>query len=199
MTWRSLGRVAAVIVCAAAGALLAIAQTYVVHDRVAAVHPAWPWPVQWSMATGFELAIISVGLACVVTGFDRYLVASEAGLLIPSLAVAVDVVSPGLLPSWVSVAAISVMPAQYLVVILAGHRLHTHYDQPDPEPAIVEEVATVKPATRRPRKAATEAVTVPATATRERPPSARTLRRWRQMARDSGMVVAAQSGMEAGA
>lgn len=192
MTWRSLGRLAAVIVCAAAGLLLAIAQTYVVHDRVAAVHPGWPWPVQWSMATGFELAIISVGLACVVTGFDRYLVASEAGLLIPSLAVAVDVVSPGLLPSWVSVAAISVMPAQYLVVILAGHRLHTHYGQPNPEPVIEAatepEAVAAKPARKRARRAATPAVAVPAMATMDRPPSPRTLRRWRQMARESGMV-----------
>lgn len=189
MTWRSLGRLAAVTVCAAAGLLLAIAQTYVVHDRVAAVHPAWPWPVQWSMATGFELAIISVGLACVVTGFDRYLVASEAGLLIPSLAVAVDVVSPGLLPSWVSVAAISAMPVQYVVVILAGHRLFTHYGQPDTEPAIAPEVATAKAARPRPQRAATPVATVPAMATRERPPSARTLRRWKQMARDSGELA----------
>lgn len=129
-SWTAAGRLAAVAICAAAVLLLVVSQAYVVHDRVAFIHPLWPPAVQWAMATGFELSIVSCGLACVVTGFDRWLVYSEAALLIPSLAVAVDVVSPGALPGWVSVSAISAMPIQYVVVVLAGHRLFTHYRQP---------------------------------------------------------------------
>lgn len=129
-SWTAFGRLAAVAICAAAVLLLVVSQAYVVHDRVAAIHPLWPPAVQWAMATGFELSIVSCGLACVVTGFDRWLVYSETALLLPSLAVAVDVVSPGALPSWVSVSAISAMPIQYVVVVLAGHRLFVHYRSP---------------------------------------------------------------------
>lgn len=127
MSWQGLGRVSALAICVAAAAALASSQAFVIHDAVAIHHGHWPVAAQWAMAIGFEAAIVAVGLCVAVTGFDWKLVAAEVFLLAPSVAIAADGIDPMATPAALDTLAMSVMPLQYAVVILAAHRLAGYY------------------------------------------------------------------------
>ncbi|MCB9176606.1 MAG: hypothetical protein H6648_05540 [Caldilineae bacterium] len=127
MSWQGLGRVSALASCVAAAAALAGSQAFVIHDAVAVHHGHLPVAAQWAMAIGFEAAIVAVGLCVAVTGFDWTLVVAEVFLLAPSVAIAADGIDPTATPAALDTLAMSVMPLQYAVVILAAHRLAGHY------------------------------------------------------------------------
>lgn len=134
-TPRTIGRAVAIAVAAAAPVVMASAQAMVIRDRVAIVHPAWPaWSVA-AMAVGFELAILTTGLAIVVTGHrDRWLLAGELFLI--GMSVAVAVTSALDLAPWVLSLTIALVPLQYVVAFYAAHALYVHwYGLPVAEPA----------------------------------------------------------------
>jgi hypothetical protein len=97
------------------------------------------------------------------------MVVAEAFLLAPSVAIAANGLAPAATPTWLDTLAMSVMPLQYAVVILAAHRLAGHYsavatsvEVPTPAepttlattPPLPETAAT--PSTSRPRLAMTD-------------------------------------------
>lgn len=130
---RTLGQWSAILVCAAAAAALAISQAFVIHDHVAKVHgrvatlPPWPDWAQWTMAAGFELAIVAVGLAVAITGFRGWLTVAELGLVAVSVLAGALVTHPGHIWPWVDTLSMSLVPLQYVAVILAAHSLHDHF------------------------------------------------------------------------
>lgn len=114
-----MGKLAAIVLCAAAALALAVSQAFVIHDVVLARHAGWPVWASWSMALGFELAIAAGVLATALTGYDRRLIVADAGLIGMSVAVAAGYAS-----------ALVLVPLQYAAVIVAAHRLHLHYREP---------------------------------------------------------------------
>lgn len=127
MNQSRLGRSLAIGICIIPAAALAVSQAFVVMDMVMRVHPHWPAAAQWSMAIGFEGAILATGLAMAMTGFARPLVAAEVFLVTMSVLAGTIVVYDGHVPSWLITASVSAMPLQYLAVTFAAHRLHGHY------------------------------------------------------------------------
>lgn len=123
---RTIGRFIAVCIAAAAPVVMAAAQAVVIRDRVAIVHPLWPaWAVA-AMAIGFELCILTTGLAIVVTGHkDQKLLAAEGFLIAMSVAVAVTAAF-GLAP-WVLSLTIALVPVQYACAFYAAHTLYVHW------------------------------------------------------------------------
>lgn len=123
---RTIGRAVAIAIACAAPVVMAAAQAMVIRDRVAIVHPAWPpWAVA-AMAIGFELCILTAGLAIVVTGHrDRWLIVGELFLIAMSVAVAVTS-ALDLAPEVLSL-TIALVPLQYMVAFYAAHALYTHW------------------------------------------------------------------------
>lgn len=159
---RAIGRAVAIAVAAAAPVVMASAQAMVIRDRVAIVHPLWPaWSVA-AMAVGFELAILTTGLAIVVTGHrDRWLLAGELFLI--GMSVAVAVTSALALAPWVLSLTIALVPLQYVVAFYAAHALYVHwYGSPvaEPAPALVAapQMAPAPKPRRTPAKLAPAAV-----------------------------------------
>lgn len=135
MTATRIGRAAAIGTATAAALVMAAAQAWVIHDRVVTVHPDWPpWP-SWAMALGFELCILTTGLAVVVAGReDRRLVLAEGFLLAMSVAVPVTG-ALGLAPVWLAL-TLALVPLQYACAFYAAHTLYRHwYGQPVRQPA----------------------------------------------------------------
>lgn len=130
---RALGQLAAILVCVLAAAALAVSQAFVIHDHVAKVHgrvttlPPWPDWAQWTMAAGFEMAIVAVGLAVAITGFRGWLTVAELGLVAVSVLAGALVTHPGHIWPWVDTLSMSLVPLQYVAVILAAHSLHDHF------------------------------------------------------------------------
>lgn len=123
---RTIGRAVAIAIACAAPVVMAAAQAMVIRDRVAIVHPAWdPWAVA-AMAIGFELCILTAGLAIVVTGHrDKWLIGGELFLI--GMSVAVAVTSALELAPWVLSMTIALVPLQYMVAFYAAHALYTHW------------------------------------------------------------------------
>ena len=131
------GRAVAIFIAAAAPVVMAAAQARVIYDRVDKVHPSWPPWASVAMAVGFELAILTTGLALIVAGHrDRKLVAGEVFLIAMSVLVAVTTVLP---EAWAVVLplTIALVPVQYAVAFYAAHTLYTHWYQPAPATAPV--------------------------------------------------------------
>ncbi len=161
------------------GSVLAISQTHVIRDWLAVLHPAWPRPWLWVNAAGFELVVLAVGLVLAATG-QRSLWVAEVFLIIVSCGAAWDSAPAG--TPLVRAILGSLMPLQYLAAVLAGHRLASVATAaPAPLAAEVAAAILAAPIPPRPRPAMV--------ATADRPPSARTLRRWAKMAKDSGMAT----------
>lgn len=130
MTATRIGRMAAIGTATAAALVMAAAQAWVIHDRVVTVHPDWPaWP-SWAMAIGFELCILTTGLAVVVAGRgDRRLVLAEGFLLAMSVAVPVTG-ALDMAPVWLAL-TLALVPLQYACAFYAAHTLYRHwYGQP---------------------------------------------------------------------
>lgn len=159
---RTIGRAVAIAIACAAPVVMAAAQAMVIRDRVAIVHPAWPpWAVA-AMAIGFELCILTAGLAIVVTGHrDKWLIGGELFLIAMSVAVAVTS-ALDLAPEVLSL-TIALVPLQYMVAFYAAHALYTHWyaaeavtvvpvaapvkaSQPAPKPATKPQGAAPRPA-----------------------------------------------------
>ncbi len=85
-------------------------------DAMAVAHPSWPFWVHLIVATGFELAVLSTGLAVMLTG-DRWLAAGELALLAVSVACGWwTILCCGSEPPWIVVAAtLAWLPVQYLI------------------------------------------------------------------------------------
>lgn len=136
LTRRHVGMAGAVFVSAIALGLLAFSQMFVIHDHVAEVHKNWPWYAQWSMAGGFEAAIITVALASAITvrrmreREHADLAASEIFLVGVSIFAGFIVTYPGALPSWLSTVSMSLVPLQYVCVIFAMRRFYVYFASP---------------------------------------------------------------------
>lgn len=182
MIMRTVGQWSAILVCGLAAAALAISQAFVIHDHVAMVHggvatpPPWPAIAQWSMAVGFELAILSVTLAVAMVGWHRGLIVAEAFLIGVSVLAGALVTYPGPVAPFVETASMAMVPLQYVAVVLAAHALHRHYAA---TPATDQTTAVTTPAARVATVAtvATDQTTVAtraaATVPRPRPPASR--------------------------
>lgn len=132
------GRALAVLVAALAPIVMAAAQARVIFDRVVLVHPAWPTWTAAAMAIGFELCILTTGLAIVVIGHrDRTLIVGEVFLIAMSVLVAVT--GAFALPAWVLPLTLALVPIQYAVAFYAAHALYGHWygaeDTEDPAEA----------------------------------------------------------------
>ena len=114
-----MGRLAAVVLCAAAALSLAVSQAFVIYDAAAIRHPAWPAFALWSLALGVELAIVSAVLASALEGYTRPMVVVDAFLISLSVAIGYGLVS-----------ALGLVPVAYSAVIIAAHRLHNRYHKP---------------------------------------------------------------------
>lgn len=124
----SQGTAAALVL--ASGLLLAIGQTRTIVDAVAMVHPSWSPIWFWTVAIGFETAILGVGLVMAMTG-DRTLWRWEVILVSASIVAGLAVGLHGqTMDTWTAIGAAAVralavglLPVQYLAVVLTGHRL----------------------------------------------------------------------------
>lgn len=120
------GRALAVLVAALAPIVMAAAQARVIFDRVVLIHPAWPTWTAAAMAIGFELCILTTGLAIVVIGHrDRTLIVGEVFLIAMSVLVAVT--GAFALPVWVLPLTLALVPIQYAVAFYAAHALYGHW------------------------------------------------------------------------
>ena len=184
MIMRTIGQWSAILVCGLAAAALAISQAFVIHDHVAMVHggvvtpPPWPAIAQWSMAVGFELAILSVTLAVAVVGWHRGLIVAETFLIGVSVLAGALVTYPGPVAPLVETASMAMVPLQYVAVVLAAHALHRHYaatPAANQTTAVTTPAATVATVATDQATAATRAAATrtAATAPRPRPPASR--------------------------
>lgn len=176
MIMRTIGQWSAILVCGLAAAALAISQAFVIHDHVAMVHggvvtpPPWPAIAQWSMAVGFELAILSVTLAVAVVGWHRGLIVAETFLIGVSVLAGALVTYPGPVAPLVETASMAMVPLQYVAVVLAAHALHRHYAA---TPAADQTTPVATPMATMATDQATAATRAAATAPRPRPPASR--------------------------
>lgn len=113
----------AIAVLAVAG--IAFGQALVIFDGLAVAHPAWePWQ-RAVVALGFELAVLVTGVAIMVTGADRKLVAGEILLVGLSIAVGLWMIVAGPTTNrWIVALSLGLLPAQYLVATYSLHRLY---------------------------------------------------------------------------
>lgn len=138
MDTSAVAKVLSVVVTALALGLLAFSQMFVIHDHVAKVHKNWPWYAQWSMAGGFEAAIITVALASAITarrlrkGEHLDLAVAEGFLIAVSILAGFLVTLPTELPAWLSAVSMSLVPLQYVCVIFAMRRFYVYFSTPAP-------------------------------------------------------------------
>lgn len=182
MIMRTIGQWSAILVCGLAAAALAISQAFVIHDHVAMVHggvampPPWPAIAQWSMAVGFELAILSVTLAVAMVGWHRGLIVAETFLIGVSVLAGALVTYSGPVAPLVETASMAMVPLQYVAVVLAAHALHRHYaatPATDQTTAVTTPAATVATVATVATDQTTAATRTAATAPRPRPPASR--------------------------
>lgn len=131
--------------------LIALGQMAVVLDALAIAHPSWPFAVHFLVAVGFELAVLSTGLAVMLTG-SKWLAAGELALLAVSVACGWwTVLYHGSAPPRLLVAAtLAWLPLQYLIATGALHKLY-HRGQTRRAAAKPEQVpAATSPAQDRP-------------------------------------------------
>jgi len=149
---RAIGQLTAILICVLAAAALAVSQAFVIHDHVAKIHgrvttlPPWPDWAQWTMSAGFELAIVAVGLAVAITGFRGWLTVAELFLVAVSVLAGALVTHPGRIWPWADTLSMSLVPLQYVAVILAAHSLYGHFaaggQTAGRAPRVVEPVTT---------------------------------------------------------